>query len=103
MEYSREELEGLHIEVILDKRLAQLFLGDSGWNVAQVQGGRWRVDVLVVLAAGLLEPVQRILGIVPCQSRVRLTFLRQLHCLVFAGHHSDWFAPQSQLVQVGHC
>lgn len=102
MKYSREELEGLHVESVLDESFAELLLGYGGWNVAEVQCRRWRIDVLVVLAARLLEPVQRILGVIARQSRVRLALLGQLHRLVFARHHADRFGPQSQLVQVSH-
>lgn len=98
----REELEGLDVETVLDERLAELLLGDGGWNVAQVQGGRWRVDVLVVLAAGLLEPVQRVLRVVTGQAGVGLSLLGQLHRLVFARHHADRFAPETQFVKVRH-
>lgn len=67
-----------------------------------MQGGRWRIDVLVVLAARLLESVQRILRIVARQTGVGLALLGQLHRLVLAGHHAHRFAPEVQLVQVGH-
>ena len=43
-----------------------------------MQGGGGRVDVLVVLAAGLLEPVQPGVGVVLRQARVRLPVLWQL-------------------------
>ena len=43
-----------------------------------MQGGRGWVDVLVVLTAGLLEPVQPGVGVVLGQPGVRLTVLRQL-------------------------
>ena len=43
-----------------------------------MQGGRGRVDVLVVLTAGLLEPVQPRVGVVFGQPGVWLTVLGQL-------------------------
>ena len=91
-----------------------------------MQGGGGRVDVLVVLAAGLLEPVQPRVGVVFGQTSVGLAVLRQLkkvtgyscggaggfpglggeshlHVAVFAQHNPDHFAPEFCLVKVIDC
>ena len=60
-----------------------------------MQGGGGRVDVLVVLAAGLLEPVQPTVAIVLGQAGIRLPVLRQLHRGVLAVHHSDHLNTRS--------
>lgn len=64
-------------------------------------GRRW-IDVLVVFAAGLLEPMERVLCVVPGQAGVRLALLRQLHRLMLAGHYADRLVPDAELVQMGH-
>ena len=70
-----------------------------------MQGGGGRVDVLVVLAAGLLEPVQPTVAIVLGQAGIRLPVLRQLHCGVLAVHHSDHlnirsYSSEKRIVEV---
>ena len=65
------------------------------------RGGR-RVDVGVVLGAGLLEPVQRRCAVVLGEAGVRLALLGQLHVGVLRGHHADLLVPQLHLVQVVH-
>lgn len=67
-----------------------------------MQCGRRRIDVLVVFAARLLEPVQGVLCVVPGQAGVRLALLRQLHRLMLAGHYTDRLVPDAELVQMGH-
>lgn len=71
-------------------------------NVGEVEGGRGRVDILVVLGAGLLEAVQRRVGVVLSETGVRLPLLGQLHRLVLRGHHPNLLAEHVQLVHVGH-
>jgi len=58
----REELKCLDGEVDGVESLLEVFLLDGGGDVGEVEGGRGRVDVLVVLAAGLLEPVRWCIG-----------------------------------------
>ena len=65
-----------HVDV--KKSFLEILLLHPAGNVAQVEGGRGRVDVLVVLTAGLLEPVQPRVGVVFGQPSVRLTILGQL-------------------------
>ena len=65
-----------HVDI--EKSFLEILLLHPTGNVAEMQGRRGRVDVLVVLTAGLLEPVQPGVGVVFGQSSVRLTILRQL-------------------------
>ena len=58
--------------------LPQVLLLHPAGDVAQVEGGAGRVDVLVILTAGLLEPMKARVGVVFCQPSVRLTVLWQL-------------------------
>ena len=111
-------LDGLHLEqrhlVVFGEKLEafdladvlegfdDLFLGGGWRNVAQVQRRRGREDVGVVLAAGLLEAVQRRVAKVLRQPGVRLALLRHLHLRVFRRRHSNLFAPQLEFVQMQH-
>ena len=82
--------------------MPQVRLLDSGGDVGQVKGRGRRVDVGVVLGAGLLEPVQVGRRVVLRQAGVGLTLLGQLDVGVLARHHPDRFVPQLGFVQVGH-
>ena len=62
--------------------LPQVILLHPARDVTQVEGGAGRVDVLVVFAAGLLEPVKARVGVVFCQPSIRLTVLWQLKCII---------------------
>ena len=72
---SRQYLDG-HVDV--EKSFLEILLLHPAGNVAEVEGGGGRVDVLVVLAAGLLEPVKARVGVVFGQTSVGLTVLWQL-------------------------
>ena len=48
---------------------------------------------LIILRARLLEAVQRRIVIILSEASVGLTFLRQLHCGVFAGVDAQGFSP----------
>ena len=58
--------------------LLEVLLLDPTGDVTQVKRGGWRVDVLVVLASRLLEPVKTRVGVVFCQACIRLAVLWQL-------------------------
>ena len=72
---TKSYLDG-HVDI--KKSFLEILLLHPAGNVAEMQGGRGRVDVLVVLTAGLLEPVQPRVGVVFGQTCVRLTILGQL-------------------------
>ena len=65
-----------HVDI--KKSFLEILLLHPAGNVAEMQGRGGRVDVLVVLTAGLLEPVQPGVGVVLRQARVRLPVLWQL-------------------------
>ena len=75
----REKLEGLDLESDVGKCVAEVVLLHGRGDVGQVEGGGGRVDVLVVLGARLLEPVQRAGAKVFGQPSVGLTLLGQLN------------------------
>ena len=54
-----------------------------------MQGGGGRVDVLIVFAAGFLEPVQAAVAVVLGEAGVGLPVLGQLDGGVLAVHHPD--------------
>ena len=62
--------------------LPQVILLHSAGDVAQVEGGAGRVDVLIILTARLLEPVKAWVCVVFCQPSIRLTVLWQLKCII---------------------
>lgn len=66
-----------------------------------MQGCTWWIDVLVIFGAGFLESMERAVGVVLRQARIRLTFLWQLDRLVFAEHHFDLLPKHSQFVHMG--
>lgn len=70
-----EKLECLDLEANVGKCVAEVVLFHRRGDVGQVEGGGGRVDVLVVLGAGLLKPVQRAGAKVLGQACVRLPFL----------------------------
>ena len=72
---TKSYLDG-HVDI--KKSFLEILLLHPAGNVAEMQGGRGWVDVLVVLTAGLLEPVQPGVGVVLGQPGVRLAVLRQL-------------------------
>lgn len=59
-----------------------------------------RIDVLIIFRAGFLESMKSAVGVVLCETRVRLSLLRQLDRLVFAEHYFDLLSEYSQLVHV---
>lgn len=71
---------GAHLDGDADvvEGLSEVLLLHAAGDVAEVQRGAGRVDVLVVLAPRLLEPVQPGVGVVLRQARVRLPVLWQL-------------------------
>ena len=71
---------GAHLDGDADvvEGLSEVLLLHAAGDVAEVQRGAGRVDVLVVLAAGLLEPVKARVGVVFGQTSVGLTVLWQL-------------------------
>ena len=71
---------GAHLDGDADvvEGLSEVLLLHAAGDVAEVQRGAGRVDVLVVLAPRLLEPVQPGVGVVLRQTRVRLPVLWQL-------------------------
>ena len=71
---------GVHLDGDADvvEGLSEVLLLHAAGDVAEVQRGAGRVDVLVVLAPRLLEPVQPGVGVVLRQARVRLPVLWQL-------------------------
>ena len=73
-----EKLEGLDPEADVGKCVAEVVFLYGRGDVGQVEGGGGRVNVLVVLGAGLLEPVQRAGAKVLGQPSVGLTLLGQL-------------------------
>ena len=60
------------------ERFPQVLLLHTTGDVAEVEGGGGRVDVLVVLAARLLEPVETTVGVVLGETSIRLSILWQL-------------------------
>jgi len=72
----REELECLDTEVDGIESLLEVVLLDTAGDVGEVERGGGRVDVLVVLAAGLLEPVKAGIAVVFRQAGVGLPVFR---------------------------
>ena len=84
---------------VLECLLEVLLLHPAG-DVAQVEGGGGRVDVLVVLAPRLLEPVQTGVGVVFRQASVWLTVFWQLkHNQQFNIQHNSKCGILSWLIQ----
>ena len=97
-----EELKGHHVKLDAVERIPQVIFLHRGGNVRQMQGWGGRVDVGVVLAAGLLEPMQGTGREVLGQACVGLSLLGELDILVLARHDADLLVPQFHLVQVVH-
>lgn len=74
----REKFKCLDGDADVVEGLSEVLLLHAAGDVAEVQRGAGRVDVLVVLAPRLLEPVQPGVGVVLRQTRVRLPVLWQL-------------------------
>ena len=84
---------------VLECLLEVLLLHPAG-DVAQVEGSGGRVDVLVVLAPRLLEPVQTGVGVVFRQASVWLTVFWQLkHNQQFNIQHNSKCGILSWLIQ----
>ena len=96
-----KELEALDAADVLEG-FDDLVFGGGGRDVGEVQRRRRRENVGVILAAGLLEAVQRRVAKVFGEAGVRLTLLRHLHLGVLGRGHADLLAPQLEFVQVQH-
>lgn len=71
-------------------------------DVGQVEGCGWRKDVLEVLGAGLLEAMERRVGVVLSQSLVVQPVPRQRHRLVLGQRHADDLAIHLLAIEVAH-
>lgn len=99
MKNVREELEGLDGEVVLLEHFDESVLVYIRRDVREMKRRWWRVDVHIVLAAWLLEPVKGRMRIIPSKSSIRLTFKISENILLFKCPHT--FLRQLYVVVLG--
>lgn len=102
-DFLREELECLDCVSSFCEHLFQFLLSNTNWNVGEMKGGTWWVDVQVVFGSWLLEAVQSGVSVVPSKTGIRLSLLWHLNIRVLRRSHTDHSVVPFDLVKVCQC